>query len=301
MGVIALLQLIVVVPAWADILNHGRGLKVARPAAASAGGRVSYTAASPRERLLRPESSACCAWRRALVWARSATPLCPAWMRRSIDLWALAVPLNMSTWGFSPNILQVRGPLRQPRLRHRSLTAFTPLPSSPPRTPGARATRVPTTLPRTPTDSPSPLVSSRCPPPPTPRCCGQHTACAACSPSPRCRHRLCMPPWPANEARGAWLLHAAGPRQAVAFVVEAAGAAGARGLSCSAGARAAVVCCIVVMRSVDTYVTTMLFRVVSKRFDGEPQLQARAHSNPTSPAKAAACAHLCACDRSACR
>ena len=47
------------------------------------------------------------------------------------------------------------------------------------------------------------------------------------------------------------------------------------------------------MRSVDTYVTTMLFRVVSKRFDGEPQLQARAHSNPTSPAKAAACAHLC--------
>ena len=112
MGVIALLQLIVVVPAWADILNHGRGLKVARPAAASAAGGVSYTAASPRERLLRSESGACCAWRRALGWARSATPLCPAWMRRSIDLWALAVPLNMSTWGFSPNILQVREPLR---------------------------------------------------------------------------------------------------------------------------------------------------------------------------------------------
>ncbi len=147
----------------------------------------------------------------------------PEWVTASLPCWLMAVPMNCTTWGFSPNIVNIAA-------AHAGC-------SCDPHEPAVALTyRVTVSL--------------------------AYTA----MPLAAWLSYVC----PTHELRVLALLASL---QALAFVIELLGAANAPLMSCSSQARTTLVLCVVTMRSTDTYVTAMLFRVVTRRTAHDPRAQ----------------------------
>ncbi len=146
--------------------------------------------------------------------------------RRSLPAWLLAVPMNMSTWGASPNILQFAAahagcacsptdPRAEVAYRQSSSLSYLAMPVAA-------------------------YLSLRC---------------------------------PTHSLRHLTILAAI---QAGCFLLEVAGVAAAPAMTCSDGAVGVLIIAVFTMRGIDTYVTTMLYRVVSQLFKEDRDLQAGA-------------------------